>query len=109
MAGLTYERLYRFLPGAPTPNWKLETCFLPLSLRLRQLLHRRFQIRGMEPKRPRLALVRDLTLSIDQVQPIRPARVGDLGRIFEAVNHRWELNSQLAHACSCHKSALFFI
>src|ERR1017187_7180409 len=105
MAGFTYERLYRFPHRAPAPNLKLET----RNLLLRQLLDRRFQIRGMEPKRPRLALIRDLTLSIDQVQPIRPARVGHLGRVLESVNYRRKLNSQLAHTCSCKERTFFFI
>lgn len=63
----------------------------------------------MEAKRPRSTFVRNLPAAIDQVQPVRPTRVGLLGRVVEAVEHRWKLDSQFAYAGSRNKRALFFI
>src|SRR5450755_1794137 len=106
-----HERLYRSPPSASGPILKLQTCSLSSSerLRLRQLLDRRFQICRMESKWPRLALVRDLSFSVDQVQPIGPARVGDLGMVFEPVDHRRKLDAQLAHTGSSYERALGFV
>ena len=54
-------------------------------------------------------LVRDVSLGVDQVKPIRPARVRLLGRVSELIDHRGNLDAQLSHASSSHHRTLLFV
>src|SRR5271165_3996570 len=82
---------------------------LSRCLRLRQFLDGLLEICGMESKRTRLALVCDLSLSVDQVQPVGPAGVGDLGMVFKSVDDRRKPDAQLAHTGSSYERALCFV
>jgi hypothetical protein len=62
----------------------------------------------METKRPGPTLVRYPPASINQVKPIRPARVSALSRVSKFVEHCRNLDSQLPHARSSDKSAFLF-
>ena len=75
----------------------------------RQLLQRRRQIIRLKPKRSRLRLEDNPPALINQINPVRPSRVGLLGGVPELIQHCRELDSQLAHARSGDESALIFI
>lgn len=70
-------------------------------------LQRRSKFVGLETERARLALVHDTAAGVDEVHAIWPAGVGALGHVVEAVEHRWKLDPQLAHASSSDQRAFF--
>src|SRR5579859_7878165 len=61
---------------------------------------RGLQIRRLKSERPRLALECHLAVAVDQVDAIWPCRVRALGGIAEFIEHRGNLDAQLAHAGS---------
>ena len=66
----------------------------------RDLLQRLFQFLGLEPKWPGLALVNHAVVMVDQVDALRPSRVGALGRVVKSIDDRGKLDTQLANARS---------
>src|SRR5947208_2750173 len=62
----------------------------------------------MKAERPGLTLVGHAARGVDHIKAVRPGGVGALGRIAEFVEHRGNLNSQLAHAGSRDEAALLF-
>lgn|SRR5215831_4862705 len=75
----------------------------------RDLLQRVFQFLRLEPKRPRLALVDNPIVTIDEVDALWPARVSALGRVVEPIDHCRKLNTQLADAGSSDLAAFLII
>jgi len=62
----------------------------------------------METKRARPTLVGYPPASINQIKPIWPAGVSTLSRVSKFIQHRRNLDSQLAHASPGDKSAFLF-
>src|SRR3954447_1104698 len=60
----------------------------------------------MESKRARFALVNNLSITIYQVQAIRPTGVSLFRNIVEAIDHGRELDAQFPHATVGHVDAL---
>jgi len=80
----------------------------------RGLLSHQLNQRGMEyirlePEGPGTALIDNVILPVDEIDPIRPAGIGPLGGIAEVIEHRRKFDSELAHACARNERALFFI
>src|SRR5690348_6358880 len=61
----------------------------------------------MEPKWARTALVGHAAVLVDQIDSIRPASVGLFRAVAEIIHQSGKLDSQLAHAHSGHRLALF--
>src|SRR5579872_792261 len=59
----------------------------------------------MEAKWPRLALVGDAPLAVDNVQTVGPASVSNVRSVIEAVQDRWDGKVQIAHAGIRHLAA----
>src|SRR5207249_5695249 len=68
-----------------------------------------FQLCGLKPKRPRLALVGDPSLSVDHVHAIWPARVGAFCGVAKFVENRGYLYPEFPNAGSGNESAFFFV
>ena len=62
----------------------------------------------METKRSRPTLVGYPPASVNQVKSIRPAGICTFSRVSKFIQHRWNLDSQLAHASTSDKSAFLF-
>jgi len=75
----------------------------------RDLLQRLFQFLGLEPKWPGLALVNHAVVMVDQVDALRPSRVGALGRVVKSIDDRGKLDTQLANARSRDLAAFLII
>jgi len=63
----------------------------------------------MEAERPRLALVGDPSVLINQINPIRPARVRTFGSVVEIIEHRRKFDTELAHARTGDQTAFVFV
>ena len=72
----------------------------------RCLLKCRSQIFGMKTERPGLALIEDAALRRNQIEAIRPAGIGLLHPVVEAVHEGGKLYAELPHACACYRGAL---
>jgi hypothetical protein len=65
----------------------------------RQLRSKRgFELRWLEAKRSRLALVCESSMPVNQVEAIRPARIGFLRGIIEAIDERRYLDAEACDA-----------
>jgi len=62
----------------------------------------------METKRSRPTLVGYPPASVNQVKSIRPAGICTFSRVSKFIQHRWNLDSQLAHASTSDRSAFLF-
>src|SRR5712672_853854 len=82
---------------------------LHLWVTRRDPFERRFQLVRLKAKRSGTALVRHLSILIDQIQPIRPSRISFFDSIVEAIQHGGKLDSELAHARASNERAFFFI
>ena len=69
----------------------------------------RRQFARFESEGTGLALVRDSSISVDQVNSVGPTGVGLFGGITEFIQHGREFDSQLSNACSCHKGPFVLI
>src|SRR4029077_8226076 len=65
-----------------------------LALPTGQALDRGLEVGRLEAERSGSALEGDASLAIDQVEAIRPSRVGVLGRIVDPVHHRRQLDAE---------------
>ncbi len=79
-----------------------------LSVDLHNPTHSILQLFGVEAEGAGLALVRHATGCVNQVEAIGPRRVRLLGGVTEFVEHRGNVDSQLAHAGSGDGSAFLF-
>ena len=68
----------------------------------------RFQLVRFKSKRARLALVGNAALRVDQVNAIRPARIGLFRRVAELVEHGRKLYTKFPHASPSDERAIFF-
>jgi hypothetical protein len=64
---------------------------------------------GLKPKRPGLALVKHTPATVDEVNAIRPSRIGTLGGVTELVEHRRKFDSKFAHTGVGDKATLVFV
>ena len=60
----------------------------------------------MEAKRASFALERNAPAAVDQIEAIRPARVGRLHSIIQTIYERGELDLQASHTGACYRYAL---
>ena len=63
----------------------------------------------MKAERPGLALVKYASIGTDQIKAVRPARIGILHLVVEAIHHGREFDSQSAHTRAGYRCAFFFI
>src|ERR1700740_803217 len=63
----------------------------------------------MEPERSGLALVRHPALAVDQVETVRPRRVGAFWPISKFIENRRNFDTQLAYAGAGDEGSLLFI
>jgi hypothetical protein len=68
----------------------------------------RRQLIRFKPKGTRFAFECNAALGVDQVNAIRPARVGLFRRIAKLVEHRWKLYAEFPHASPGDEYAIFF-
>ena len=66
------------------------------------------QLVRLKSKRARSALVSNAALRVDQVNAIRPARIGLFGRIAKLVEHGRKLDTEFPHAGPSDECAIFF-
>ena len=89
------------------PSRGLDPCAIDLRCG-NDLAQRSLQIVRMKSERSGLALVCDPAGSINQVEPVGPCRVGALGRVAELIQHRRNLDTQLAYTGAGDVGALVF-
>ena len=75
---------------------------------LHHTTHGILQLFGIEPERPRFALVRHVAGGVDQVKAVRPCRVRLLRGVAEFIEHGRNIDSELANAGSRDKVAFIF-
>jgi hypothetical protein len=66
------------------------------------------QLVRLKSKRPRSALICNAAFGVDQVDAIRPARIGLFGRIAKFVEHGRKLYTEFSHASPSDEGAIFF-
>jgi len=66
------------------------------------------QLFRLKTKGPRLALIGNAALRVDQIDAVGPARIGFLRRISERVEHGGKLNTEFPHASPSDECTVFF-
>jgi hypothetical protein len=66
------------------------------------------QLLRFKSKRPGSTLVSNAALRVDQVDAIRPPRIGLFGRIAKFVEHGRKLDTEFPHASPSDEGAIFF-
>jgi len=86
---------------------KAPWCLLA-RLRPQRMNQCRCQLVRLEAKGPRFTLECNAALRVDQVNAIRPTRVGLFGRIAKLVEHRRKLYAKFSNAGPGNERAIFF-